>query len=477
MNAYPDLLSSNKRNKDDKENNSQQNYILSDSENNSGDGSNNENRNYGDIIQNSSEYLNKNNEDLSKIVEKQLNTIRKLKNELKMTKGKLRKYERNRAQEERGRIGVFFNTDQLDYLKRRKIRGSSWSEDTITKALKLYMACGTTGYNEIRKQNLPYPSIRTLQYHIQSVKLKAGIFEEVFHLLELKIKTFAPNKKHAVLIFDEMAIKPGLQFDSSLSTIVGYSTLKSNNQENGTELANHALVYMIAGIFISTVITDMGPNNQSLWKKLNIVAGKYSKINNYIHHPCLPEKKLFFMSDSVHVFKNLAIALTKNYKFILDNSIVKKYNLPSNEISIEPIKKIYEMDKKDVIKLCPRLKENVINPSHFDKMNAKLSISLINYDVSSAISYCIAEEKLDKKYRTTSWFINTMYKWFQIMTSRYFNLALTLTNEDKYNEATDVLKSIDNLMCKLTINNKWMPFQSGIRLWLRSVITASTVHL
>ncbi|KAL1509010.1 hypothetical protein ABEB36_003818 [Hypothenemus hampei] len=126
-----------------------------------------ESQNYSDIVEDSAfaENLSKNDE--------KLNIIKQLRNELKLTKEKLRRCKKKLQEEKRGNINTFFNTDQMEFLKRRQIRGSSWSEDTLLRALKLYMACGTTGYNEIRKQHLPYPSIRTLQYHIQAIKLNA----------------------------------------------------------------------------------------------------------------------------------------------------------------------------------------------------------------------------------------------------------------------------------------------------------------
>lgn len=62
-----------------------------------------------------------------------------------------------------------------------------WSENTINKSLKLYLACGAKGYDEIRRQNLPYPSIRTLQHRLQCLKFKPGILEDIFGMLELKL--------------------------------------------------------------------------------------------------------------------------------------------------------------------------------------------------------------------------------------------------------------------------------------------------
>lgn len=149
-------------------------------------------------------------------------------------------------------------------------------------------------------------------------------------------------------------------------------------------------------------VPDMGPQNRSIWRKLNIVAGKYTKVHNYIEHPCHADKKLFAMPDPVHVFKDLAATLTKGYIFILNNSLVQEYNLPFNKVSISPIQQVYEIDNDDIIKLCPRLKEKVLNPSHFDKMNVGISVALINHDVSTAIYYCIAEKKIDEKHKTTA---------------------------------------------------------------------------
>lgn len=57
-----------------------------------------------------------------------------------------------------------FTEDQIKFIANNTQRGTSWSIQTINKALKLYVACGQKGYEEMRRQNLPYPSIRTIQH-------------------------------------------------------------------------------------------------------------------------------------------------------------------------------------------------------------------------------------------------------------------------------------------------------------------------
>lgn len=96
-----------------------------------------------------------------------------LKKTLKLTRNILKETKRkNKILEKRLQRKIFkiFNEDQQIFLTYRNQRGATWSEQTISKALKLYVACGQKGYDEIRRQNLPYPSIRTLQHRIQGLK-------------------------------------------------------------------------------------------------------------------------------------------------------------------------------------------------------------------------------------------------------------------------------------------------------------------
>ena len=53
---------------------------------------------------------------------------------------------------------------------------------------------------------------------------------------------FEEKEKHATLIFDEMAIKRGLQYDNTLSIVIGAPSVKqSNGKQNSNELATHGV--------------------------------------------------------------------------------------------------------------------------------------------------------------------------------------------------------------------------------------------
>lgn len=116
-----------------------------------------------------------------KYVIKLRETMYKLRHQNKILKRKLRRRDM--------KFEKIFNEDQHKFLTSNTQRGASWSSNTMTKALRLYMACGQKGYEEIRRQNLPYPSICTLQYRLQGLKFKPGILDDIFCMLKTKVST------------------------------------------------------------------------------------------------------------------------------------------------------------------------------------------------------------------------------------------------------------------------------------------------
>lgn len=201
--------------------------------------------------------------------------------------------------------------------------------------------------------------------------------------------------------------------------------MKNSGGNNADAFATHALVFMLAGITtrwkqvigyqftgnsyeatatnnivaeiikkchavkldVCAIISDMGPQNQALWRLNKITAGRSTKINNFQEYSLneTETKKIYFLPDATHVYKNIRLALTEGNIFHLSQEIVTKYKLPSSEISIEPIKTVIEEDKKVDLKIAPYLKEIYIQPNHFDKMKVQGAMAILNHDVSAAL--------------------------------------------------------------------------------------------
>jgi hypothetical protein len=112
--------------------------------------------------------------------------LKNLQNELRAAKAQIATLKKQIVNLEE-KFKVMFAEDQIHVLKYGNHRGKEWSDETIQKSLKLYMACGTKGYEELCRQNFPLPAIRTLQHRISSLKFEPGVLEDIFELLKLKV--------------------------------------------------------------------------------------------------------------------------------------------------------------------------------------------------------------------------------------------------------------------------------------------------
>ena len=138
----------------------------------------------------------------------------------------------------------FLNEDQIAAMKHGSMRGRRWSNETLTKACKIRLACGGVGYDLLREFNYPLPAQRTLRLRMEHLKFSPGILHEVFNALKPKIELMIEEEKHCALLLDEMSISPRYDFDSSTGIVIGKPTLPSSDN-NDEELASHGLVYML----------------------------------------------------------------------------------------------------------------------------------------------------------------------------------------------------------------------------------------
>ncbi|KAJ8910911.1 hypothetical protein NQ315_014245 [Exocentrus adspersus] len=154
----------------------------------------------------------------------------------------------------------------------------------------------------------------------------------------------------------------------------------------------------------------------------------------------------------------------KGHKFLLEPATVEKYDLPSNEISIQPIIEIFHIEKNKELKMLPRLKENVWYPSHFEKMCVGLSMALLNHDVAATITHLIRSGKIRESHETTAWFLRILFKWFSIMSSTHASVALSHHNSNIYEETVAFLKEFIDIIQKIHVTSgdtgivHWKPF-------------------
>ncbi|KAK8786890.1 hypothetical protein V5799_023338 [Amblyomma americanum] len=277
-----------------------------------------------------------------------------------------------------------------------------------------------------------------------------------------------PEEKHCAILVDEMQLTAGLDFDPTVKNPIGLATAPLSNPVPKGELtyATHGLVLMLtglssrwkqvvayhltgdsndgsflrdflfsviekceaAGCHVDAVISDMGPNNKALCHRV------------------------------------------RGQSFFLPAAIVTKYELPTDEVSVKHIRELAVIDAERDLKLASHLKPAHLDPDHFAKMNVASSVAVLNHSVGAATRTLVSLRLLESEALTTAWFVERVFRWFTLMTSRYIGTAMSLF---KHDEAVAFLKEFMEIFAHVCIksgNAKEMfkPVQAGV------LITASS---
>lgn len=402
---------------------------------------------------------------------------------------------------------MYFHRDQIEALRRPSTRFRKWSNTTVTKALRLRFACGTTGYEELIKHHMPLPSLRTLRRRLENVHFEPGILHEVFEFLSIKVGNFKDtHERDCVITVDEMAITPAKIYDPALKVYLGNVNLAGHSSE---KVANHALVIMLGGITrrwkqtvayyftgssvdgrvykdilyeiiskteklglsVVAIISDMGAANQAFWKLCGVTAGRHARIKNYIQHPTDTNKKIYILADVPHLFKNIKNMLVTNRTIDITIDMQIRFNLPTRVVDIQHVEDVIKYQKPLQFKLAPKLTEEDLTPTHFNKMRVKKSTNVVSHDVSSALKF-LCEELHKPQYKSTAWFLDLVEQWFVLMTSRHPTLALSKHNMEAYQNALSHLRNVIDVFGVMEVGEKraWKPSQTGLLISTQSIL-------
>lgn len=405
-----------------------------------------------------------------------------------------------------------FNQDQKDIISGRYKKCPLWCDKTLVTGFKLKFACGNSGYKELIKHGLPLPSIRTLQRQLENWEFKSGIIPEAFEFLSIKVPLFRDNiYKDSLLIIDEVNITPGKVFDCSSKSYVGFVTLGSN--DDTTELADHCLVFMLAGIScrwkqpvayyytnkstngrhyyqvvtniiqkaeniglkVHGIVSDMGSANQAMWSMFGIHASRYTPISNKCIHPFDTSRYLYFFHDTAHAFKNFKEGMLSNKIITIPDKYVQKFKLPNNQANAYHFNDLIKMQDNNELLLAHKLKdEQVSGKRHFRKMRVANTSNVVSHEVGTAFEF-VADEINKPQYKTTAWLINVFNRWWNICGCRNLQLAISKKNDTEYKSTKSFLKGFIDLVSSMQVgvNSSWKPLQTGLIITTKSIIELS----
>lgn len=127
----------------------------------------------------------------------------------------------------------------------RKPQGKRWTSVEKALAIAIYKK-SPRAYRHLQHL-MALPSIRTLQTLLQSIDFEPGISKTIIDHLKKKAAKLHPKDKLCALLFDEIALKKRLIFNPRTDKIEGFEDL-GEGQNRTSEIANHALVFMLQGL-------------------------------------------------------------------------------------------------------------------------------------------------------------------------------------------------------------------------------------
>ena len=325
----------------------------------------------------------------------------------------------------------------------------------------------------------------------------------------MKVAEMHDKEKYCALSLDEMSITPSSEYDTRTGRLMGEVTLPGHSGR-----ATHAMVFMLSGIStrwkqtvayyftgnsvygsaskpniilniirkaweiglrVLTVTSDMGACNRTMWNSFGICCGRMMKTVNRISHPCSSQKELSFLADAPHLMKNLKAALVNGQNITLPDWIVTELGLSCNTVTASHLRTLLTFQSNMQLKISPGLTKKTLTPSHFDKMKVSNAMSFFSHSNAAGLEYLVQAHNHSTDILTTAWFLKTINRWFDLVSSRHRVTALCLNDPVQYRKAVDFLGTIIHLFETLTIGDKgaWKPVQTGIILTTQSIINVS----
>lgn len=171
--------------------------------------------------------------------------LKALKTENRNLKNRIKNYEKCKKRSLKRKVKVKFLTSYQNKLTyENKKTGRKWDKETIKLAIATRAACGPRGYNFLRKNGQPLPSIRFINKKLQPLSFKSGILDEFITFLESASKSMDELDRRAGIFFDEMSIVPGQELDNSSNDVIGNPTFPGDSAKDAT----HALVFLLCGL-------------------------------------------------------------------------------------------------------------------------------------------------------------------------------------------------------------------------------------
>ena len=290
------------------------------------------------------------------------------------------------------------------------------------------------------------PCEGTLLHDLRKMNINPGFSDSVLEALSMKVRAMDEMNHNVAIAFDEMSIKQGLMYNPGTDRVEGFEDFGDIGQTK--YIANHTTVFMVRGLaskwkqpigyFLSSgpvkssilatlaktciekvdktglnvvaLVCDQGSNNRSFLQKKEKVAVNKPFLN-------IGTKKVFVFYDSPHLLKNVRNNLKKG-GFVIDGKL----------ISWQHIVDFYNFDKRNRIRLAPKLRDKHINFPPFSSMCMNLAAQILSHSVAAGISCLVTCKELPEEAIYTAQFVEHFDNLFNTFNSRTLRSSQKLGN-------------------------------------------------
>lgn len=317
-------------------------------------------------------------------------------------------------------FAFIFTKLQFREIKKKKM-GRRFTKKEKIMALALYKQ-GPKAYRWLWNVFV-LPSPLTLSRLLATAALKAGINESIFKNLKMRVKKMKNSDKLCILMFDEIAIAPHLDYNRKKDEIVGFV---NNGKNIKIRIADHAIVFMIRGISknykqavaysfcagstektelvrqlkeviqklhetglnVLATVCDQGASNKSAINYLiKETREKYLRLNRDWNKNTfeIDGKEIVPLYDAPHLIKGI-----RNNLLTKDLLYVK--NGEQKTAKWDYLIKLHEENPSFMgLRMLPKLTDQHILPDKIKKMKVKCATQVFSKSVAVAMGYLAGE--------------------------------------------------------------------------------------
>lgn len=275
------------------------------------------------------------------------------------------------------------------------------------------------------------PCRKTLSNMLAFIPINTGIDPTLMKVLKENVKNLKPKYRFCSILFDEISLNAGLQYNSNEGTIYGF---EENSSGRTQQFADHSLVFMVRGIVknfkqpicysfcksttnrhdlahqirevikavqstglkVISTICDQGATNSAAinilindtkayyWKNNKEYNGDFYEVE-YKFGNSTELIKIFHLFDPPHLLKGIRNnLLTKNVSFDMDGEKVASWR---------DIMNLYELDSGiPDVKMLPRLTKEHVVPNEIRKMKVRNAAQVLSQRVSSVMAFLACKQ-------------------------------------------------------------------------------------